>query len=223
MGRIRVVIADDYTIFREGLSALLSLQRDIDVVGEAKDGLDAVQMVQRLQPDILLLDIHMPTLDGLSAIPLIRDGSPRTKVLILSGFLEEELIVQAMEAGARGYLLKTLTHKELAKAIRSTHEGELWADRRVLSLVVEGLRRRLRERAASYSEDGSEPLTDREQEIVKWVMQGKRNKEIAAALHISEKTVKSHMSNIFTKLHINRRLELLMSRITANNEVASQT
>jgi len=223
VGRIRVVIADDYTIFREGLSALLSLQRDIDVVGEAKDGLDAVQMVQRLQPDILLLDIHMPTLDGLSAIPLIRDGSPRTKVLILSGFLEEELIVQAMEAGARGYLLKTLTHKELAKAIRSTHEGELWADRRVLSLVVEGLRQRLRERAASHSEDGSEPLTDREQEIVKLVMQGKRNKEIAAALHISEKTVKSHMSNIFTKLHINRRLELLMSRITANNEVASQT
>jgi DNA-binding NarL/FixJ family response regulator len=180
-------------------------------------------MVQRLQPDILLLDIQMPTLDGLSAIPLIRDGSPRTKVLILSGFLEEELIVQAIEAGARGYLLKTLTHKELAKAIRSTHEGELWADRRVLSLVVEGLRRRLRERAASHSEDGSEPLTDREQEIVKLVMQGKRNKEIAAALHISEKTVKSHMSNIFTKLHINRRLELLMSRITANNEVASQT
>jgi DNA-binding NarL/FixJ family response regulator len=121
VGRIRVVIADDYTIFREGLSALLSLQRDIDVVGEAKDGLDAVQMVQRLQPDILLLDIQMPTLDGLSAIPLIRDGSPRTKVLILSGFLEEELIVQAIEAGARGYLLKTLTHKELAKAIRSTH------------------------------------------------------------------------------------------------------
>lgn len=217
MSRIRVLIADDHAMFREGLAMLLAQQRDIEIVGQAKDGIDAIGMAQELQPDVLLLDIRMPTLDGLSALPEIRVKSPHTKVMILSGFLDEEFIVKALQSGARGYLLKTLTHKELAKAIRALHAGELWAERRILSLVVEELRHRLQE-AKNPSAVKGEILTNREQEVVRWVMQGKTNKEIAAELTISEKTVKSHVSSIFSKLGVSRRLELLLNRIAAYHE-----
>lgn len=217
MSRIRVLIADDHAIFREGLAMLLAQQRDIEIIGQAKDGVGAIEMAQELQPDVLLLDIRMPTLDGLAALPEIRAKSPDTKVMILSGYLEEEFIVKALQSGARGYLLKTLTHKELTKAIRALHAGELWAERRVLSLVVEALRQRLQETNHPFAEK-VETLTKREREIIKWVMHGKTNKEIAAELTISEKTVKSHVHSIFSKLGVSRRLELLLNRIVEHNE-----
>jgi DNA-binding NarL/FixJ family response regulator len=212
MDRIKVLIADDHAIFREGLSLLLEQQPDIKVIGEAADGFQALHMAEALQPDIMLLDIRMPGMGGLEVLSKIRLKSARTKVLILSGFLEEDLIVEALQNGAKGYLLKTLGHQEIAKAIRATHAGEFWAERKVLSHVFETLLQKIHAQQLPLSRMRAN-LTDREQEIVNWVMQGMTNKEIATKLGISEKTVKTHLGNIFSKLKISRRLQLLLYRI----------
>lgn len=212
MDQIKVLIADDHALFREGLSLLLEQHPDIKVIGEAADGFQALQMAETLQPDILLLDVRMPGMGGIEVLSKIRLKSARTKVLILSGFLEDEFIVEALQNGAKGYLLKTLSHGEIAKAIRATHAGEFWAERKVLSHVFEILLQQVNAHQLPLSEMRAN-LTDREQEIVSWVMQGMTNKEIAAQLGISEKTVKTHLGNIFSKLKISRRLQLLLYRI----------
>jgi DNA-binding NarL/FixJ family response regulator len=191
---------------------LLAQEPAISVVGEAADGLQAIRLAEALQPDILLLDIRMPGLGGIEALPQIREKSPGTKVLILSGFSEGELMIQALQLGAKGYLSKLLTHRDLIKAIRATYAGEVWAERKVLSEVLESLRQKMQEKNLPLS-DMQETLTDREHEIVKWVIQGMTNKEIATRLGISDKTVKTHLSNIFNKLKISRRLQLVLHRI----------
>jgi Response regulator containing a CheY-like receiver domain and an HTH DNA-binding domain len=187
---------------------LLAQQDDIQVVGEAADGLQALSLAEALQPNILLLDVQIPEVGGPEVLPKIRARSPRTKVLILSGFFEDGFIAGALEYGAIGYLLKTATNGVLVKAIRTTHAGELWAQRKVLAQVLENLRQRADEQQRPLSEM-RKMLTDREYEIVKWVVQGMKNKEIATQLGISEKTVKAHLNNIFSKLNVNRRLQLL--------------
>lgn len=212
MSPISVLVADDNTLFREGLRMLLAQEPAISVVGEAADGLQAIRLAEALQPDILLLDIRMPGLGGIEALPQIREKSPGTKVLILSGFSEGELMIQALQLGAKGYLSKLLTHRDLIKAIRATYVGEVWAERKVLSEVLESLRQKMQEKNLPLS-DMQETLTDREHEIVKWVIQGMTNKEIATRLGISDKTVKTHLSNIFNKLKISRRLQLVLHRI----------
>ncbi|MGB4782783.1 response regulator [Candidatus Methylomirabilis sp.] len=212
MRRISVLIADDNTLFREGLRMLLAQEPAISVVGEAADGLQAIRLAEALQPDILLLDIRMPGLGGIEALPQIREKSPGTKVLILSGFSEGELMAKALQLGAKGYLSKLLTHRDLIRAIRATYAGEVWAERKVLSEVLESLRQKMQEKNLPLS-DMQETLTDREHEIVKWVIQGMTNKEIATRLGISDKTVKTHLSNIFNKLKISRRLQLVLHRI----------
>ena len=212
MSKITVLIADDHSLFREGLHMLLALEEDIQVVGEAADGLQALSMVETFQPHILLLDVRMPELSGLDVLPKIRGKSPGTKVLILSAFVDDDLIVEALQLGAKGYLLKTLTRADLVKAIRATNAGELWAERRVLTQTLEGLLERVNNLQGSIP-DAREALTDREQEVVRWVIQGMSNKEIASQLGISEKTVKTHLSNIFTKLKVSKRLQLLLYRI----------
>ena len=212
MGPITVLIADDHTLFREGLRVLLAQEPAISVVGEAADGLQAISLAEALQPNILLLDIRMPGLGGLDALPQIRKKSPETKVLILSGFSEDEFVVKALQLGAKGYLSKSLTHTDLVKAIRATYAGEIWAERKALTEVLESLCQKTQEMSWPLSEM-QEALTDREQEIVRWVIQGMTNKEIAARLGISDKTVKSHLSNIFSKLKISRRLQLALYRI----------
>src|SRR5574341_2216025 len=136
MDPIKVLIADDHALFREGLRMLLTQESGIQVVGEATQGDEALSMAEALEPDILLLDIRMPKVDGLTVLPKIREKSPRTKVLIVSAFFEDDLIIEAMQNGAKGYLLKETTYKDLVKAIRATHAGELWAERKVLLLVL---------------------------------------------------------------------------------------
>ncbi len=215
MPQITVIVADDHALFREGLVMLLSLQHDIKVVGEAADGLEAVSLVEALRPDILLLDIRMPKLSGQEVLAQIRLKSPSTRPLILSGFFEEEYITEAFHRGAKGYLVKVTTHQDLLKAIRTTHAGELWAERKVLSQVVEGLLQRMEGLTLSALRDN---LTEREQEVVQWVIQGMMNKEIGAQLGISVKTVKAHLSNIFSKLKVSRRLELLLHQIAKRTD-----
>ncbi len=212
MNQITVLIADDHALFREGLRMLLAQDNRILVVGEAADGLQALSLTGSLQPDILLLDVQMPEVGGLEVLPRIRAKCPLTKILILSGFPDDQLIARALELGANGYLLKTLTHKDLLKAIHATYAGEVWAERRVLTQTLESLRKKVHHLHGPLAET-RENLTDREEEVVSWVMQSKTNKEIAAQLGISESTVKTHVSNIFNKLHVSRRLQLLLYRI----------
>lgn len=137
MDKIRVVIADDHEMLREGLRSLLAEQGDISVVGEAADGASAIERVAELRPDVVLLDYAMPEMDGLEALPHIREKSPDTRVLILSASFDEGLFIRAVAAGARGYILKTARGGELAKAIRSVHRGEIWAERKLLTKVLE--------------------------------------------------------------------------------------
>ena len=210
---IRVLIAGDHALFREGLRLFLAQQEDMQVIGEAADGSQALRMAETLQPDILLLDVQMPKPGGLEILPNIRARSPRTNVLILSGVLEDAFIAEALQQGAMGYLLKTATHADLVKAIRTTHAGELWAQRKVLTQVLEHMRQEIRELRGPPSEL-RETLTDREREIVNEVMQGMLNKEIATQLGISEKTVKAHLRNIFRKLKISRRAQLFRASLS---------
>ncbi len=212
MNQITVLIADDHALFREGLRMLLAQDNRIMVVGEAADGLQALSLTEFLQPDILLLDVQMPEVGGLEVLPRIRAKCPLTKVLILSGFPDDELVTRALELGAKGYLLKTLTHKDLLKAIHATYAGEVWAERRLLTQTLESLRKKVRDLHGPLAETRGN-LTNREQEVVTWVMQSKTNKEIAAQLGISESTVKTHVGNIFSKLRVSRRLQLLLYRI----------
>ena len=217
VNQIRVLIADDHSLFREGLSMLLAREPGINVVGEATDGLQALSMAETLQPDIMLLDIRMHGVDGLEVLDRIRAKSPTTKVLVLSGFFEEELLVEALEHGAKGYLQKISTRTDLVKAVRATHAGELWAQPKVLSQVLDSLLHKLTKPHFPVSELHSE-LTDREKEIVQRVVHGLTNKEIAAVLGISDLTVKTHLRNIFSKLHIGRRLQLLLYHIADRPE-----
>lgn len=212
MDPIKVLIADDHAMFREALRVRLTQESGIQVVGEATQGDEALSMAEALEPDILLLDIRMPKVDGLTVLPKIREKSPRTKVLILSAFFDDDLIIEAMQNGAKGYLLKDATYKDLIKAICATHAGELWVERKVLTQLLESLFQKVNDLHVPISEI-RENLTEREQEIVKWVIHGMTNKEVATQLGISDKTVKTHLSNIFSKLKVSRRLELLLYRI----------
>jgi len=204
MNRITVLIADDHAMFREELGMFLAPEEDIQVVGEATDGLHAIGMTEALQPDILLLDVKIAAFGDIETLPKIREKSPGTKVLILSGFSEAEFMVKVLQLGAKGYLSNSLVPKDLVKAIRATKAGEIWAERKVVTEALEGLRQKMQAMNLPLSEI-QEVLTDRECEIVKWVIQGMTNKEIAAQLGISDKTVKTHLSNIFSKLKISRR------------------
>lgn len=185
----------------------------MQVIGGAADGLQALHLAEALQPDILLLDVQMPKVGRLEILSNIRARSPRTNVLILSGVLEDAFIAEALLQGAMGYLLKTATQADLVKAIRTTHAGELWAQRKVLTQVLEHVRQRIRELQGPPLEL-QETLSDREREIVKWVMQGMLNKEIATQLGISEKTVKAHLRNIFRKLKVSRRAQLFRASLS---------
>jgi DNA-binding NarL/FixJ family response regulator len=206
MEPITVLIADAHALLRQRLSRSLA-QEDIRVVGEAANGRQVLSGVEALHPHILLLDVRMPKLGGLAGLPKIRAKSPRTKTLFLTDFFEEEFIARALQRGAQGCLLKTAPATELVMAVRTTHAGELWAQRQLLSQVVENFRQRIDELQGPLSRM-REVLTDREQEVVAWAVQGMTNKEIAAQLGVSAKTVKTHLQNVFRKLKVSRRVQL---------------
>jgi len=207
--KIRIAIADDHPIFRDGLCRLLSLEKDFDVVGQVEDGLHVSEVLQQCDPDILLLDLNMPGLSGLAALQRLQAASSRTRVILLTASDNQHEFVQALKLGSCGIVQKQTATELLIDSIRRVNAGEIWLDNRMTAEVMKAF--------AKSSDSGprrEKPLlSDREKEIVQLVAQGFRNKEIGEKLFISEQTVKNHLHNIFDKLGVSDRLELALYAI----------
>jgi DNA-binding NarL/FixJ family response regulator len=195
----RIVIAEDHTILREGLRALISSQEDLEVVGEAGDGREAVRQVEGLTPDLILMDLSMPKMNGVEAIREIRKRIPQTRILALTVHKTEEFILEVLQAGADGYIPKDASSNELMMAIRSVLMGKRYLCPSVSKVVIEGY---LESRRASAASTPWETLTKREREILKLIAEGHKNKEIADYLCISVKTVEKHRANLMKKLDL---------------------
>ena len=198
---IRVLIVDDHAVVRQGLRAFLQTQDDIDIAGEAADGEEAVRRVRELVPDVVLMDLVMPKLDGIAAIREIRSLSPSTKVIVLTSFADDEKVFAAVKAGAAGYLLKDVRPQELGEAIRVVNRGEALLHPTVAAKLMQEVAESGRREASPDS------LTDREMDVLRLIARGMSNKEIALELGVAEKTVKTHVSNILQKLHLADRTQ----------------
>jgi NarL family two-component system response regulator LiaR len=198
---IRVLIVDDHEIVRKGIRAFLATKRDIQVIAEAGDGIEAVKLAQAYHPDVILMDLVMPKMDGIQAIREITSRLPGTRVVVLTSFAADEQVFPAIKAGALGYLLKDSGPQELVQAIRQVYSGESSLDPSVARKVIMELSK------PSQKPLTPDPLTQRELEILRLVAQGKSNKEIAEQLIIAEETAHTHMSNILNKLHLASRTQ----------------
>lgn len=215
--KIRIALADDHPIVRDGLKKLLLLEDDIEIVGEAGDGRAVIQLVQQMDPDILLLDLRMPNLDGLQALQTLQQTNRRTRVIILTASEDKNEFVQAMKLGCSGIVLKQTAPDLIVKSIRKVYSGEIWLDSHTTAAVMRQFAAPGSEMASSGSSSGKQrersPLSAREREIVALVAQGYKNKEMAEKMFISEQTVKNHLHNIFDKLGVSDRLELALYAI----------
>jgi len=210
---IRIALADDHTIFRDGLRRLLQLETDFEIVAEAEDGADVPDILKDHNPDILLLDLKMPGLDGLSLLQRIQNQKFKTKIIVLTASDDEGEYVQAMKYGTSGIVLKQTATDLLIKSIRKVHGGEIWLDAKTTAAVM----RQFASPSDGGPRDRDKPrLSNREREIVAFVAQGFKNKEIAERMFISEQTVKNHLHNIFDKLGVSDRLELALYAIHRN-------
>jgi NarL family two-component system response regulator LiaR len=199
---IRVLVVDDEALVRDGLCAIAELEDGIDVVGEAADGHEAIRVVADIQPDVVLMDIQMPGMDGVEATRLLTARSPRTSVVMLTSYHDDEHVFPAIRAGALSYVLKEVGPEELADAVRKAAAGEAVLHPRVAARVVRELHGARRDEPNVFRE-----LSDRELEVLKLIADGLSNAEIAGRLYVSEKTVKSHVSNILGKLHLADRTQ----------------
>jgi DNA-binding NarL/FixJ family response regulator len=204
MAKIRVLIADDHAILREGVRALLALTDDIEVVGEARDGREAVDLAGKLDPDVVLMDIAMPGLGGLEAALEMKRQGARARVLVLSQYDDREYVRRLLKAGVAGYVLKKSAGSELANAIRAAHRGGLVLDPEVARAAMEE-----GGPAGPGEADPYETLTDREKQVLKLVAEGLANKEVAEALGISVKTAMTHREHVMEKLGLHNRTELV--------------
>jgi NarL family two-component system response regulator LiaR len=204
---IRVAIADDHAVVRQGLRTFLELQDGMEVVGEAADGEEAVALVELTAPDVVLLDLVMPRVDGLEAIRRIRDRAPGTRILVLTSFADDNTVLPAVRAGAAGYLLKDVQPPELAAAIRTVHAGEALLAPTIATMLVEQLAAEDGAGAGAPGEGPGHPLTPRELEVLAELARGRANKAIAFDLGVSERTVKTHVSNILGKLGFSDRTQ----------------
>jgi DNA-binding NarL/FixJ family response regulator len=206
VAKIRVLIADDHGLMRAGVKALLSATDDIEVVGEAEDGDEAIREVRRLEPDIVLMDVAMPGLGGLEATLVLRKEKPEVKILVLTQYDDREYVSRFLKAGVSGYVLKKAAASELVSAIRAVSRGGLVLDPEIARDV---LSEQGREASADQAEDPYETLTDREKQVLKLVAEGSSNKEIAETLGISVKTAMAHREHLMEKLGVHSRTELI--------------
>jgi NarL family two-component system response regulator LiaR len=199
---IRVVIVDDHAVVREGLRTFLALQDGIEVVGEAADGAEALEVAARVAPDVILMDLVMPSLDGLGAMRALRDAGTSARVIVLTSFTDDERILPAIQLGAAGYLLKNVAPAELARAVRAAHAGEALLDPSVAARLVRAV--------AEQRAEGPRPadqLTRRERDVLALIARGLSNKRIAFELGLSEKTVKAHVGHVLAKLGVSDRTQ----------------
>lgn len=199
---IRLLIADDHKVVRRGLHFFLSTQKDIEIVGEAEDGEEAVKMVRTLLPDVILMDLSMPVMNGVDATKEIRTFNEQIKIIILTSYADQDHVIPAIQAGASGYQLKDVEPDELVHTIREVLKGESKLHPKVTSHVMSHLMQ-----TNQKDEKLLTPLTNRENDVLKEIAKGKSNKEIAASLYITEKTVKTHVSNILSKLSLSDRTQ----------------
>jgi len=219
--KIRIVVADDHPIFRDGLCKLLALEEDFEVVAQAQDGRQVLDVLQQYAPDILLLDLKMPGLDGLATLQRLQAVKNKTRVIVLTASDDKNEFVQAMKLGTSGIVLKQTATELLIKSIRKVHAGEIWLDSHTTAAVIrqfvaaDDTPPPAPPQSASRERERS-PLSQREREIVALVAQGFKNKEMAEKMFISEQTVKNHLHNIFDKLGVSDRLELALYAIHNN-------
>ena len=204
MAEIRILIVDDHEMVRNGLSVMMEREADFTVVGEAQNGKEAVEMVSKLHPDVVLMDLRMPEMDGVEAMRQIRATQDDVKFLVLTTYDSDEYIFDAIEAGAKGYLLKDASREELFRAVRTVHRGESLIEPGVVSRVLDRLTE-LSHRAAQGPDHLA--LSEREVEVLQLMAKGSANKQIASDLSITESTVKTHVANIFQKLEVSHRTE----------------
>ncbi len=197
---IRVLLADDHPVVRQGLRTFLELQDDVEIVGEAADGPEAVAVAGRILPDVVLLDLVMPGMDGVEAIRGVRAASPGTRVVVLTTFSDDRMVVDSVKAGAAGYLLKDVRPPDLAEAVRAVHRGESVLHPRVAGKLM-------REVARPPRPGTLESLSERELDVLRLLASGLPNRDIAARLVLSEKTIKTHVSSILAKLEVKDRTQ----------------
>ncbi len=207
---IRVLLADDQALFREGLDTLLSVHKDIEVVGQASNGLEVVNLALKLHPDVILMDMQMPILNGIGATRRLKQSLPECRVIMLTTFNDNETIFDALRAGAVGYLLKDVGSAQLAESIRVTSKGESILDPSVAAKVVQEFSRVSSMVPATSSEILPEPLSEREIELLGLIASGSSNKEIADTLFITEGTVKNHITHILGKLNVRDRTQAVL-------------
>jgi RNA polymerase sigma factor (sigma-70 family) len=225
---IKVVIADDHALFRDGLRRILSLEKDILVVGEAANGDDVIKIVERTKPDILLLDLKMPKGDVVQNLLEVGAKHPSTRVIILTAFSEEEGVLNAAKGGAKGFVPKGVPSTTLLQAIKAVHQGACWTDKEIPSWetfeeIVQG--QSIAREAPTQFDESIRSLTKREMEILRLVAEGLTNEEIGKKIFISEKTVKTHLTNIFDKLKVNNRFKaaLMLMGQSAETNTANWT
>ncbi len=202
---IKILIVDDHTMVRDGLSSMLGRQEDFAIIGEAGNGREAVEKAQDLGPDVILMDLRMPEMTGVEAMRAIGERDPEAKIIVLTTYDTDEYIFDAIEAGAKGYLLKDTSREELFSAVRAVHRGESQIEPGVAAKVLTRLAQLSRQN--SYPNRSNDTLSDREIEVLQLIAGGAANKQIAVDLSISESTVKTHVANIFQKLDVSHRTE----------------
>ena len=203
---IRVLVVDDHAVVREGLRTFLELQEGIEVAGEAADGKEAIEAAERLRPNVVLMDLVMPALDGLAAMRAIRERVPGARVIVLTSFADDDKLLPALRAGAAGYLLKNAEPQELARAVRAANAGEALLDPHVAARLVDAL---------AGEKEPLDRLTPREREVLQLIGRGFSNKRIAQGLRLSEKTVKTHVGHVLAKLGVDDRTQAAVFAVRA--------
>lgn len=207
MKKIRVLLVEDQAVVREGLAAIFSYQSDIEVVGQAKDGIEAVEMLEGARPDVILLDLVMPRQDGLTTIPILKEKLPEAHILVLTSFADNERVYQAIKSGAEGYMLKDATHTQLLQGIRDVAQGQATLYPSIAMRVIRELNNPTE---LMYT---TEPLTPRELETLRLISSGLSNQEISKKLFVQERTVAKYVSNILDKLHLANRTQAALYAI----------